>query len=241
MNPSCASHFTIHFRTHYSALLHLHIMPTYRTITISLVSQFDIMTIPEYEPPKVPNDPFSEAPVLVDAAKSLVSVYIPTYPSSQFWIYYSIAPPYPPKALFYFKLFLNGSCVVSWGCGERDDYKGRTMFAMSDSGQSWMGQPVIERRAMCFVSPEEAASPVHASNSFEDVMELKVYRSKGRKRIQPILESLGPASGGSNKALKRSTEDLRAAASKSGENTSEEDGNGGIKSVVCQNRVTLGH
>lgn len=241
MNPSYASHFTIHFRTHYSALLHLSIMPTYRTITISLVSQFDIMTIPEYEPPKVPNDPFSEAPVLVDAAKSLVSVYIPTYPSSQFWIYYSIAPPYPPKALFYFKLFLNGSCVVSWGCGERDDYKGRTMFAMSDSGQSWKGQPVIERRAMCFESPEEAASPVHASNSFEDVMELKVYRSKGRKRIQPILESLGLASGGSNKALQRSTEDLRAVARESGENTSEEDGNGGIKSVVCQNHVTLGH
>lgn len=115
------------------------------------------------------------------------------------------------------------------------------MFAMSDSGQSWMGQPVIERRAMCFVGPEEAASAVHASNSFEDVMELKVYRSKGRKRIQHILESLGLASGGSNRILQRSREDLRAVASKSGENSSEEDGKGGIKFVVCQNRVTLGH
>ncbi len=216
-------------------------MPTYRTITISLVSQFDIMTIPEYAPPNVPNDPFSDAPVLVDTIKSLVSVYIPTYPSSQFWIYYSIAPPYPPKAVFYFKLFLNGSCVVSWGCGERDDYKGRTMFAMSDSIQSWMGQPNIERRAMCFVSPEEAANTVHASNSFEDFMELKVYRSKGRKRIQPILESLGLVSGSRNKTLQGSIEDLRAVASASGENDSEEDGNGGIKSVECQNRVTLGH
>lgn len=115
------------------------------------------------------------------------------------------------------------------------------MFAMSDSGQSCMGQPVIERRAMCFVSPEEAASPVHASNSIEDVMELKVYRSKGRKSMQPILESLALASGSSNKALQRSIEDLRAVANKSGENTSEEDGIGGIKSVVCQNHVTFGH
>lgn len=115
------------------------------------------------------------------------------------------------------------------------------MFAMSDSGQSWMGQPIIERRAMCFVSTKEAARAVHASNSFEDVMELKVYRSKGRRKIQPILESLEVASGGGNKSLQRSTEDLTAVASESGENASEEDGNGGIKSVVCQNRVTLGH
>ena len=216
-------------------------MPTYRTITISLVSQFDIMTIPEYAPPKVPNDPFSEAPILVDTVKSLVSVYIPTYPSSQFWIYYSIAPPYPPKAVFYFKLFLNRSCVVSWGCGERDNYKGRTMFAMSDSVQSWMGHPNIERRAMCFVSPEQSANTVHASNSFEDFMELKVYRSKGRKRIQPILESLGLASRGRNKTLQGSIEDFRAVASASGKSDSDEDGNSGIKSVVSQNCVTLGH
>lgn len=115
------------------------------------------------------------------------------------------------------------------------------MFAMSDCIQSWMGQPIIERRAMCFVSPEEAASAVHASNSFEDFMELKVYRSKGRKRIQPILESLALTSGGSNKSLQGSIEDLRAVASASEENDSEGDEKGGIKSVACQNRVTLGH
>lgn len=115
------------------------------------------------------------------------------------------------------------------------------MFAMSDSIQSWMGHPDIERRAMCFVSPEEAANTVHASNSFEDFMELKVYRSKGRKRIQPILESLGLASGVSNKTLQGSIEDLRAVASARGKSNPVEDGNGGIKSVVCQNRVTLGH
>lgn len=115
------------------------------------------------------------------------------------------------------------------------------MFAMSDSIQNWMGQPDIERRAMCFVSPEEATNTVHAPNSFEDFMELKVYRSKGRKRIQPILESLGVASGRRNKTLQGSSEDLRAVASASGENDSEDDGNGGIKSVVCQNCVTLGH
>lgn len=115
------------------------------------------------------------------------------------------------------------------------------MFAMSDSSQRWMGQPVIERRAMCFVSPEEAASAVHASNSFEDVMEMKVYRSKGRKRIQPILENLGLASNGSNKTLQRSSEELRTVASKSRENALDKDGKGGIKSVVRQNRFILGH
>lgn len=112
---------------------------------------------------------------------------------------------------------------------------------MSDSVQSWMGHPNIERRAMCFVSPEESANTVHASNSFEDFMELRVYRSKGRKRIRPILESLGLASGCRNKTLQGSVEDFRAVASASGKSDSDEDGNSGIKSVICQNCVTLGH
>lgn len=157
------------------------IMPTYRSITISLVSQFDIMTIPEYAPPSPPKDSSSTLPVLVNPDHSLVSVYIPTYPCSQFWISYSISPPHPPKALYYFKLFLHGSCVVSWGCSEDDGYKGRTMFAMFDSNEMFMDHPLLERRALSFGT--ETASAADAK-----FMEIKVYRSKGRKRIRPPVQ-----------------------------------------------------
>ena len=105
-------------------------MPTYRSITISITSQFDICQLPEYAPPASTDDPFSTLPALLNPELSLVTVYLPTYPSSQFWLRYSIAPPYPPKAMYYFKLFLNGKCVVSWGCGEEDGYRGRTVFGL---------------------------------------------------------------------------------------------------------------
>ncbi|KAL8796791.1 MAG: hypothetical protein Q9195_000874 [Heterodermia aff. obscurata] len=103
-------------------------MPTYRSITISITSQFDICQLPEYAPPTSTDDPFSTFPALLNPEQALVTVYIPTYPSSQFWLRYSIAPPYPPKAIYYFKLYLNGKCVVSWGCGEDEKYQGKTVF-----------------------------------------------------------------------------------------------------------------
>ena len=105
-------------------------MPTYRSITISITSQFDICQLPEYAPPTSTNDPFSTLPALLNPEQALVTVYIPTYPSSQFWLRYSVAPPYPPKAIYYFKLYLNGKCVVSWGCGEDEKYCGKTVFGL---------------------------------------------------------------------------------------------------------------
>lgn len=161
-------------------------MPTYRSITISLVSQFDIMNIPEFAPPDAPKGSYSTLPVLIDPGQSLVSVYIPTYPSSQFWISYSIAPPHPPKALYYFKLFLHGSCVVSWGCSKEDGYKGRTMFALFGSGEIHKGHALLERRALSFGS-ETAADA--------NFMEIKVYRSKGRKMTRPQVLDFEELSG----------------------------------------------
>lgn len=183
-------------------------MPTYRSITISLVSQFDILTIPEYAPPATPTDPFSNAPTLVDPDHSLVSIYIPIYPSSQFWISYSIAPPYPPRLLYYFKLYLNGQSVVSWGCGEEDGYKGKTMFGLYDSGRSITSQPAIERRVLCF-APESRDIDQTGADNTSNVLEVKVFRSKGRKRIHPQIHQYCGLAGRKNadrKALQQQTE-----------------------------------
>lgn len=153
---------------------------------MGLVSQFDILTIPEYAPPLHPNDPFSPSPTLINDEKSLVSVYIPTYPSSQFWLSYIISPPYPPNVLYYFKLFHNGDCVVSWGCGEEDGYRGKTMFGLFDSEQSWFGECGVEKRAFCFARECGGARKMRSDN-LGDVIEIRVYRSKGRRRTEPEL------------------------------------------------------
>ncbi|CAF9916262.1 hypothetical protein IMSHALPRED_003023 [Imshaugia aleurites] len=170
-------------------------MPTYRSITISLISQFDILTIPEYAPPTTPTDPFSNAPTLVNPDHSLVSVYIPTYPSSQFWLSYSISPPHPPQLLYYFKLYLNGNPVVSWGCGEDDDYRGKTMFGLFKPSLSpgLAKGAALQRRVLCF-GPDIAGLDNHGVDNLGDVLEIKVFRSKGRKRIKPdarTLQSVG--------------------------------------------------
>ena len=165
-------------------------MPTYRSITLSLISQYDILVIPEFPPPSVPADPFSASPQLIDTARSIVSTYIPTYPSSQFWVAYSIAPPHPPNALYFFKLFINGAEVVSWGCGEEDEFKGKTMYTLSLT-PTVIGKPVYERQAFCFGKAGQQRQP---KGAMDDVMEVRVFRSKGRKRIvpepQPVPQSL---------------------------------------------------
>ena len=169
-------------------------MPTYRSITISLVSQFDIRLIPEFEPPKTPKDPFLNTPALVNHDNSLVSVYIPTYPLSQFWLCYSIMPPYPPSMLYYFKLFINGSHIVSWGCGKDDNYEGKTVFGLFDASPSPFQKAPIRRRVLCF-GPETENGNKHASNNLGDVIEVRVFRSKGRKRIKPEFNDSLSATG----------------------------------------------
>lgn len=161
-------------------------MPTYRSITTAIVTQHDIYNLPEYPPPDASDDPFSCLPTLIDEERALVSVYIPIFPGSQFWITYSISPPYPPKALYYFKLFLRNKCIVSWGCGSEHGYRGRTMFALYGSGESWMGESGVERRALCFNSNAKKGVVIHEDSN--DVMEIQIFRARGRQRILPDLQ-----------------------------------------------------
>ncbi|KAL9603283.1 MAG: hypothetical protein Q9219_001306 [cf. Caloplaca sp. 3 TL-2023] len=160
-------------------------MPAYRNITINLVSQFDILNIPEYEPPAAVDDPFTTSPTLIN--NSLVSCYVPIYPLSQFWLSYSVAAPHPPKALYYFKLFINGAPVVSWGCGEENGFKGKTMYGLYDSGERWMGEPGVEARVFNFTSESTTTHPLN--DSLGQAMEVRVYRARGRKRIKPDIEN----------------------------------------------------
>ncbi|KAL6713333.1 hypothetical protein ACLMJK_008798 [Lecanora helva] len=164
-------------------------MPTYRSITISLISQYDVLIIPEYEPAKASNDPFLTTPKLINHDQSLISIYVPTYPSSQFWISYSISPPHPPGMLYYFKLYIDGNHVVSWGCGRDDGYEGKAVYGLFNPGTSSSRDSGtgIERRALCF-GPNATNSDNLTSDDLNKVIEIKVFRSDGRKRIAPLLD-----------------------------------------------------
>lgn len=66
------------------------------------------------------------------------------------------------------------------------------MFAMFDSGEMYRGQPLLERRALSFGTETASA----ADTNF---MEIKVYRSRGRKRIGPQVQNFREMSGPSVK------------------------------------------
>lgn len=171
-------------------------MPTFRNIKMSCVSQFDILMIPEYQPPKKPTDPFQNVPPLV-TDNSVVSVYLPMYPSSQFWLCYDIVAPHPPKALYYFKLYINGKMIVSWGCGKEEGYKGKTMFGLFSPGPRAFKHSLVERRALFFGTHDERVDTL-TLDSLNDVMEIKVFRSRGRRRIDPEVQDFHELSGEAN-------------------------------------------
>ena len=179
-------------------------MPTYRSITVSLASQYDLFEVPEFNPPVAPKDPFTTIPTIVDTDHAVRSVYIPMYPASQFWVCYDISPPNPLKLLYYFKLYINGRHIVSWGCGANNDFRGKTMFGVFESTQIHNGIPQVlfERRVLSF-SPEAGSVQSNVLDSLNDVMEIKVFRSKGRKRIRPELEEYQSVQQSNKKGTQR--------------------------------------
>lgn len=171
-------------------------MPTYRGINVELrCPQHDILIIPEYPPPQEghrssrgltessSSDTSRRAPQLVDHAASLVTVYIPIFPSSQFWLCYSVDPSKTLAPYYYFKLYVSGEHVVSWGCGRADGYRGKTMYALYDRGNNLSGNESTEKRCFAFSSEEQ----LRTGNQMR-FLEIRVYRSNGRKRIQECTE-----------------------------------------------------
>lgn len=103
-------------------------------------------------------------------------VYVPIYSGSQFWINYACPDPEGTETkFFYFKLFIKGRCLLSWGVGEEDQLSGRVTFAIFDGGSDVVGKRILEKRSFFFHNAD--ASQRHGGN-----FELRVFRSKARKR-----------------------------------------------------------
>ena len=167
-----------------------------------VISQLEVKKIPEYSFPLStdPDNPFSSPPAPAPA-EATVSVFIPFYPSSQFWLSYSVIPPHPPGSLYYFKLYIKGKEMVSWGCGEEDDYRGRTMFGMYAA----RGGERLERRSLCFGS-EDCYDPSGWGRETCDI-EVKVFRARERIRIGAEVQNFTRSEIGRNAGRKQKIED----------------------------------
>lgn len=182
-------------------------MPTYRGINISLQTQYDARSIPEYPPLSIPltpsprkEHPFSNintykltppssnsaSSALTSSSSRTAEVYIPIYPGAQFWIHY-LCPEPPPHVddqnetkriethFFYFKLFLRGKCVLSWGVGEEDGWAGKLSFGVYGGTDAFNGRRVWEKRGFFFKKEEGDRDPTGG-------FEIRVFRSRARRR-----------------------------------------------------------
>ncbi|CAD0083817.1 unnamed protein product [Aureobasidium vineae] len=143
-------------------------MPAAEGIVLMLESQFDADTIPEAAIPASHASDASDDPRLVD-------VYVPSYLASQFWISCTInpamlAPTHAPTKYMFFKLVLDEECIVSWGVGEAEVWKGKTMWAFF-RGEDHGGWRTVDKRAFFF-------RPTGDDQDFD----ILAYRARGRRR-----------------------------------------------------------
>lgn len=166
-------------------------MPTYRDISITLQSQYDARTIPEYPPlnSSATSSPDKSVPpgssIFSLPPSKVAEVYIPNYASSQLWIEYSC--PFPGQRsetkYYYFKLFVKGRCLLSWGVGDQDSWAGKVAWGIFDGGSDFEGKKLVEKRAFFFPSDEVVQ---REENGFE----IKVFRAKARKKENFSMDRL---------------------------------------------------
>lgn len=154
------------------------IMVKNRGIEISIISQFDIRRLPELQGP---------APTTkVENGKSkdnLVSCYVPVYPGSQIWFEYTIEPPHPPNAIYFFKLLINGQTITSWDSTEKQGYHGKTMYGLQRVPARGRGGMELQQRGFQFCDQDE--SDVLSQGS-DDCIEIRVHRVEHRRRVRDI-------------------------------------------------------
>jgi hypothetical protein len=156
--------------------------------------------VPEYSSPAISAD--SKADKLL-GKKSVVSVYIPSVPGkksqytnrlvakdstgSRFWLRYSIIEPAPPPCkLFYFKLYLNGRHITSWGINPKTTPNGQVMRALFEPSERWnyKDNGIILKNNGTESRPFFFGTEVNRCSAANDggLIEVLCFRAKDRKR-----------------------------------------------------------
>lgn len=115
-----------------------------------------------------------------------------TLAGAQFWIHYSIIQFPTPPGHIYFKHFVNCENITSWGVDPGEAAAGTVTRGLYEPDENWhyrdgggkmLKQEGIESRSFHFVS-----HPSDKSLTENDgVMEVQIFRAKGRRRYAPRL------------------------------------------------------
>lgn len=144
-----------------------------RGVDVSIVSQFDIRRLPEFDGPQCEESGRNNA----------VNCYVPIYPGSQIWFEYTIEPPHPPKAAYFFKLLVNGQTATAWDCTEKHGYHGKMIYMLekTETPQAWP-RTSVQRKGFRFCNQEDVDEGEEDSSS--NCLAVHVHRIEHRKRIR---------------------------------------------------------
>ncbi|KAG8159118.1 hypothetical protein KVR01_010779 [Diaporthe batatas] len=173
-------------------------MPSFRGIDISILAPSEVGKLPEYLHPEGASVQLgtckdnNEDPSRVRKINPRVSVYIPSVPGAQFCINYVVErEPIPPGHLF-FKLFMDGRHITSWGINPKVKAKGRVEKALYEPSDRWNheegGTTIkpegIEARYFHFTGDQQKKSVAEDGG----LIEILVFRARGRKRRAAQLD-----------------------------------------------------
>ncbi|RYP62953.1 hypothetical protein DL770_009494 [Monosporascus sp. CRB-9-2] len=121
-----------------------------------------------------------------------VSVYVPSPPGEQFWLRYAITQWPPPSKYIYFKIFMNGHQVSSWGINTTHNVTGSLSRALYKPGDRWKdkygdidtSQVGIEARYFNFMIGQDKKSAAEDGGT----VEVHVYRANARRPVAPKLD-----------------------------------------------------
>ncbi|KAK8135886.1 hypothetical protein PG984_003826 [Apiospora sp. TS-2023a] len=168
-------------------------MPIFRGIDVSIVASAEAKKLPEYPHPDSASVILTDGdPTCQKKVKPRISVYIPSMPGEQFWLKYS-------SSHLYFKMLMNGRPITSWGISMKSDKDGnperpirgtvvRALYeprAQSQDKDLGTGarEIGIETRYFHFMAGLDKKSAAEDGG----LIEVQIFRSKGRKRRAPKL------------------------------------------------------
>ncbi|QSZ30493.1 hypothetical protein DSL72_000047 [Monilinia vaccinii-corymbosi] len=190
-------------------------MPEHKGVKLNIISQWDLKIHPEFphpestqftfRSPKVDREAFeghghspatkasdSKADRILGRQSSIVSVYIPSASGSRFFVRYNVGDAADQCPWFYFKLYMNGRHITSWGTNTKTRPSGQVMKALFEPDSEWdykegkivYKNPGTEYRPF-FFSQESGG---RTAGDDGGLIEIQVFRARGRKRRNPRLE-----------------------------------------------------
>ncbi|KAG9245191.1 hypothetical protein BJ878DRAFT_31551 [Calycina marina] len=187
-------------------------MPIFKGIKLTIVSQYELKVHTELPHPDSSSqfthratlrdsnvfpqlDPRpatmgeSKADKILGREESSISCYIPSLAGARFWLRYSIEEAAAIKSsYYYFKLFMNGRLITSWGTNTKTGSNGQVMRAMFDPSERWnyLHDGIVYKNngTECrpfFFNNQEAQSPARDGG----LIEVRIYRAFGRRRKLP--------------------------------------------------------